>query len=194
MSSVTDTIAHLRWRANALGVCTERRECVAPHPGSWNMRPKAKSSICSAIRGQPHVGLRCFMSTTAATTSRLAPFGPGFFGTVDENSRRYFPGVSARWRRRTVEGFRTMAARTSRLGRMSSSRRRPLDRRGGGGERCWERLTISRRCSARTDSATMPRPPTGTGEPGNGRPGVENQDGQVAHGPMLTNWRNRKKC
>ena len=41
-------------------------------------------------------------------TSWLGPFGPGFFGTVDENSRRYFRVVSARWRRRSVEGFRTM--------------------------------------------------------------------------------------
>src|ERR1700694_5401231 len=76
--------------------------------------------ICCAIRGPPQVGFRCFMSTTAAITSRLGPFGPGFRGTVAENSRPYFRWISARWKRKSVEGFRTMAARTSRLGRMNS--------------------------------------------------------------------------
>ena len=33
-----------------------------------------------------------------------------------------------------------------------------------------------------------------TCEPGKGRQEVENQDGQVAHGIMLTSQRNRKKC
>jgi hypothetical protein len=56
--------------------------------------PKARA-ICS-IRGQPQVGFRCFMSTTAAIASWLGPFGPGFFRTVGENSRRYFRFVSAR--------------------------------------------------------------------------------------------------
>ena len=32
----------------------------------------------------------------AATTSWLGPFGPGFVGALVENSRRYFPVVSAR--------------------------------------------------------------------------------------------------
>jgi hypothetical protein len=45
------------------------------------------------------------MSTTAAMTFRLAPLGPGFLGPVYESSRRYFRVVSARWRRRSVEGF-----------------------------------------------------------------------------------------
>jgi hypothetical protein len=52
--------------------------------------------ICCAIRGQPHVGFRRFISTTAATTSRLGPRGPGFFRAVGENSRRYFRVFSAR--------------------------------------------------------------------------------------------------
>jgi hypothetical protein len=51
--------------------------------------------ICCAIRGQPHVGFRRFMSTTAATTSRLGPRGPGFFGALGENSKRYFRVFSA---------------------------------------------------------------------------------------------------
>jgi hypothetical protein len=32
------------------------------------------------------VGFRCPMSTTAAMTSRLGSFGPGFLWPVDENS------------------------------------------------------------------------------------------------------------
>jgi len=47
-------------------------------------------AICCAIRGQPHVGFRRFMSTTAAMISWVGPFGPGFVGTLDEKSRRYF--------------------------------------------------------------------------------------------------------
>ena len=31
------------------------------------------------VRGQPHVGFRCFIWTTAAMTSGLGPLGPGFF-------------------------------------------------------------------------------------------------------------------
>jgi hypothetical protein len=42
--------------------------------------------ICCAMRGHPQVGFRCFMSTTAAMTCRLGPFGPGFLCPVDENS------------------------------------------------------------------------------------------------------------
>src|ERR1700704_3272954 len=81
--------------------------------------PKA-NVICWAMRGHPHIGFRFFMSTMAAMTSWLGPFGPGFFWQLDENSCRYFLVVSARWKRRSVEGFRTIATRTKRLGRMSS--------------------------------------------------------------------------
>src|SRR5216684_6685214 len=52
--------------------------------------------ICCAIRGHPQVGLRRFMSTTAARTSRPGPLGPGFVGTLDEKSRRYFRRINAR--------------------------------------------------------------------------------------------------
>jgi hypothetical protein len=47
--------------------------------------PKA-NVIWSAMRGQPQVGFRCFMSTTAAMTSRLGRFGPALYCPVDENS------------------------------------------------------------------------------------------------------------
>jgi hypothetical protein len=53
----------------------------------WMLNAKA---ICWAIRGQPQLGLRCFISTTAWMSSALGPFGPGFRGRFCENSMRYF--------------------------------------------------------------------------------------------------------
>jgi hypothetical protein len=170
---------------------TERRECVARHP--WFMGMPTAKAICCAIRGHPQVGFRCFMSTTAAMTSRLGPIGPGFLSAVDENSRRYFLVVSARWRRRRVEGFRTIAARTSRLGRLSivqtpattRSARRML------GARRRARLRISSCCFTGTDSATTARTRPGRRDgrrsPGgerSGRPGPAFGTGQRAYGPQ----------
>jgi hypothetical protein len=66
----------------------------------------------------PQVGFGRFMSTTAAMTSCLGPFGPGF-GTLDEKSRRYFRVVSARWRLKSVESLTTIAERITRPGRMT---------------------------------------------------------------------------
>jgi hypothetical protein len=54
------------------------------------------------------------MSTTTAMTSWVGPFGPGFFGTPDEKSWRYFRLVSARWSLKSVEGFMTIAERINR--------------------------------------------------------------------------------
>jgi hypothetical protein len=70
--------------------------------------PKA-SVICWAIRLQPPVRLRRFISTTASINSFAGPFGPGGRTRVGENSSRYFCFVrscenaaelmaSARWR------------------------------------------------------------------------------------------------
>src|SRR5208283_870552 len=53
--------------------------------GMWNA-----TAICCAIRGQPQLGLRCFISTTARMSSALGPFGPGFRRQSGENSMRYF--------------------------------------------------------------------------------------------------------
>src|SRR5262249_3263736 len=46
--------------------------------------------ICSAIRGQPQLGLRRFIATTASMSSLVGPFGPGERLSLDENRRRYF--------------------------------------------------------------------------------------------------------
>ena len=64
------------------------RESFEPHPCRWGCgtpRP-----ICCAIRGQPQLGLRCFISTTARMSSALGPCGPGFRRRFGENSMRYF--------------------------------------------------------------------------------------------------------
>ena len=75
------------------------------------------------------------MSTTAAMTSWVDPFGPGFFGTFDENSRRYFRQVSGRCGRKSVEGFRTICG-ADQSARVDEERthRRPCDWRGGDAE------------------------------------------------------------
>src|ERR1700756_1488377 len=51
--------------------------------------PKVKA-ICSAMRGHPQRGLRCFISTTARIRSVLGPFGPGLVLRFAENRSRYF--------------------------------------------------------------------------------------------------------
>ena len=53
----------------------------------WMLNAKA---ICCAIRGEPQLGLRCFISTTKWMSSVRGPFGPGFRWRFDENSMRYF--------------------------------------------------------------------------------------------------------
>src|SRR5215813_9403751 len=50
-------------------------------------------------------------------SSLSGPFGPGRCPRLGENNRRYFRFLSKLWRRRKVEGFRTMAERRRRAGR-----------------------------------------------------------------------------
>jgi hypothetical protein len=49
-------------------------------------RPVRGNVICWAIRGQPQVGLRRFISTTASINSWAGPFGPGRRLRLAENS------------------------------------------------------------------------------------------------------------
>src|SRR5438128_4736890 len=54
------------------------RKCIAKMRRTTSLSistPKA-SVICSAIRGQPQLGLRRFISTTASMSSLAGPFGP----------------------------------------------------------------------------------------------------------------------
>src|SRR2546426_470357 len=106
------------------------------------------------MRGQPQVGFRRFMSTTAAMRSGAGPLGAGFLRTVGENNRRYFRFVNARWSLNSVEGFKTIAERIKRLGRIKSAHTptttRSEQRRLG--ERCRDRFRISSWCLISTDS------------------------------------------
>src|SRR5262245_54461702 len=81
--------------------------------------PKARAT-CWAIRLQPHVRLRRFISTTASITSLVGPLGPGRRARLDEKSRRYFCFVSILWKCSRVDGFKATADRKTRAGRISS--------------------------------------------------------------------------
>jgi hypothetical protein len=70
---------------------------------------------CSAIRGQPQVGLRSFIWITARMMSTSGPFGPGLDLRIGENNSRYFRRTSARWKFNRVEGFSAMATRGRRF-------------------------------------------------------------------------------
>src|SRR5262249_60793466 len=74
-----------------------------------------------AVRGQPQLGLRCFIAMTASTSSCLGPFGPGFFRNLGENSRRYFRVFRAWCKCNRVEGLNAMAERKRRAGRIKSA-------------------------------------------------------------------------
>ena len=106
--------------------------------------PKARVIWC-AIRGHPQIGFRCFMSTTAAMTSWLGPFGPGFIDLLEEKSRRYFRWISARCRLNSVDGLKTIAERMNRPGRIKSAHRPTTTRSAGRrlGDRFRDRLRIS---------------------------------------------------
>jgi hypothetical protein len=58
--------------------------------GMWNAK-----AIRWAMRGQPQLGLRCFISTTAQMSSALGPFGPDFRRRFGEDSMRYFRWLMA---------------------------------------------------------------------------------------------------
>ena len=78
------------------------------------------SAICWAIRGQPHLGLRRFMSTMASTSAWDGPLGP-VRRRVGENNQRYLRVRRARWNSRIVDGLSTIAERITRAGRMNSA-------------------------------------------------------------------------
>src|SRR5262249_51554617 len=70
----------------------------------------------AAIRGQPQVGLRCFIATTVRMTAASGPLGPGLLLRLGENNSRYFRRTNARWKFNKVAGLSTMAARARRVG------------------------------------------------------------------------------
>src|SRR5438874_13716698 len=70
------------------------------------------------MRGQPQLVLRRFIATTASMRAFFGPFGPGRRPRLGENNMQYFRLLSTLWRCSSVEGFRTMAERRTRAGRM----------------------------------------------------------------------------
>src|SRR5215470_3932611 len=69
--------------------------------------------------GEPQLGFRRFISTTAPMSSFSGPFGRGRRPRFDENNMRYLRFLSRLWKYSRVEGFTTMAARKMRDGRMN---------------------------------------------------------------------------
>jgi hypothetical protein len=101
--------------------------------------------ICCAIRGQPQLGLRLFMSTIASMRSLFGPFRPGLLLRLGENRRRYFRFFRAWWKFRRVEGFSTIADRRTRARRIRSAHKPAIIRSDARrlGARFRERLRIS---------------------------------------------------
>src|SRR5215472_11538427 len=69
------------------------------------------------MRGQPQLGLRRFMTTTALMSSFFGPLGPGRRRRWGENNMRYFRFFSRLWKYSRVEGFTTIAERKTQVGR-----------------------------------------------------------------------------
>src|SRR5437016_86010 len=93
----------------------------------------------------------------------LGPFGPGLQRRFGENSSRYFCLLKALSRPSSVEGFRTIAERSRRVGRTKSAIKpaRMQSEVHKFGDRCQERFKIRIWCLSRSDSATRERTPPG---------------------------------
>src|SRR5262249_47524424 len=93
-----------------------------------------------------HLGLRCFISTTARIKSWSGPFGPGFARRFGENRNLYLRWTRARWKFNRVDGLNAIADRKRRFGRIHSEHKpamnRSKTRRFGARRR--ERFTIRR--------------------------------------------------
>ena len=138
---------------------------------------KAKA-ICWAIRGQPQLGLRCFISTTARMSSALGPFGPGFRRRLAENSTRYFCLLMALVAS-SVEGFRTIAERSSRVGRTKSASK-PARMRSDVhkfGDRCHDQELVLEDKGLRNDGTDAAR----TEQAGQGNKEMDKKNNQIAH-------------
>src|SRR5437868_11782045 len=83
----------------------------------------------------PNRGFRRFISTMAEISAAPGPFGPGLRRCFGVKSKRYFRFTKARLNAMRVEGLSTMAARSSRVGRIRPAQRlammRSIGRRFG---------------------------------------------------------------
>ena len=95
-----------------------------------------------------------------------------------------------------MEGFRTIAERTSRLGRMKQ--------RAHAGDHAISEAEVGRPFPGAIENQQLlldehgfghhGTRAAGTGEPGDGRQQMEKQDGQIAHGTILTRSRNPRNA
>ena len=144
------------------------------------------SAICCAIRGQPHLGLRRFMSTMASTSALDGPWGP-VRRRVGENSQRYLRVRRARWNSRIVDGLSTIAERITRAGRMNSAHT-PARIRSDAPEirRPVPRAIQNEQLLLDQDRFSHDRPQAaGAHQPGQGGDQVHQQDDRVAHRNIL---------
>lgn len=80
------------------------------------------------MRRQPKRGFRRFISTIAAISSGLGPFGPDFRRRLGVKSKRYLRFTKARWSAMSVDGLSTMAERSRRAGRIRPAQRLAMTR------------------------------------------------------------------
>ena len=165
---------------------------IGRHPARYGLA--AKTGVTPWSRCDPQIGFRCFMSMTAAMTSRLGPLGPGSVGRLGEKSRRYFRWISARCRRNSVDGSKTIGERMNRPGRIKSAHRPTTTRSEGRrfGDRFRDRLRISSWCLTSTDSATTERAPPGPARRVTAASRCR-KDGQIAHRTMLPSSRHWRR-
>ena len=119
--------------------------------------------ICRAIRGQPYLGFRCFISTMAWKSAGGGPFGLRLPCLPDEYSHLYLRLVSAWWNRKSVDGLIITAdcriRRGWRKNVQNPNKNRSCAERLGA--RRLDRLMTSSCCFIRRLSATTARAPPG---------------------------------
>src|SRR5215475_2762734 len=134
------------------------------------------------MRGQPQPGLRRFIAATASARSLFGPFGPGRRRCLGENNVWYFRLRSTLWRRNRVEGFKTMAERTTRAGRMNTVHRlamiRSVARRLGARLRPRLRMQLMPDQHGFGDNGTESARPHQSGQ---GDDQMDEYDSEVAH-------------
>ncbi len=120
--------------------------------------------ICCAILGQPNLGLRCFMATTASISSCDGPLGPGLRRCFsDEYSSLYLRFLRMSWSLSSVDGLVIIASRRIRR-TLRKSDKKPSKNRSSTERlcaRCRERLMTSSCCFINTLSATTALAPPG---------------------------------
>ena len=71
------------------------------------------------MRGQPQLGITSLHGNYGIDEVLSGPFGPGRDRRFGENKMRYSRLLSTLWKCSSVEGFRTIAERSTRTGRMN---------------------------------------------------------------------------